>query len=140
MNNANEPSGIFAIDPVRVRVLRDAAKAAVSTASFRHVAGEIGISRSGLWQFLEGSTPHPRTYNRLLMWHVRQHESAGAGPDLDTVRSALDALLNGIPEPTRSLARTKILRAVAWGHREAGLNTPAWLSDARGGLDQWDGP
>lgn len=119
------------IDPT-VRIYREAAARAVEHWGLRPTARAVGMTAPGLQLFLDGSTPQQRTLKKLREWYLReQKKGAPGGPDLATIQSALDALLQGVPEPTRSRARAKLLRAAAWAYSEAGIEAPAWLTEAR---------
>ena len=81
--------------------IRAALEARALDHGLRRVAGEVGMSATGVRGVILGTTPHPGTLRRLRRWMAEHgagaredaHE-AGARPDfpwsLDEVRTALD--------------------------------------------------
>jgi len=61
--------------------LRDAASAYADSTSLRQAAREIGMSPTGLGNFLSGTEPYLPTIRKLHDWHERTRHALGASPD-----------------------------------------------------------
>lgn len=58
--------------------LRDAASAYVESTSLRQAAREIGMSPTGLGNFLSGTEPYLTTVRKLRDWHERSWPAMAA--------------------------------------------------------------
>lgn len=63
-----------------VAQVRGAVRSRVAQTSFRAVAGETGVSRSGLHGFVKGNYPQSRTWDKLKAWYDTQPPSHAAEP------------------------------------------------------------
>lgn len=85
-------------------VVRKLAAERVDGSSLRAVASEIGMSKSGLEDFLKGREPYTTTRPKLIAWHVRNRRP-GAEPSRDEIEVAVAVLRqhidSGGPESER---------------------------------------
>ena len=110
---------------VSVSRLREAAQARVAASSRRAVAREIGIYVRGLEVFLTGSTPHPKTLEKLLRWYREQIEEAEGPPVSGS--EALRVLLRALPAGERPHAAAEAAALLRTLHDRAGVPLPADL-------------
>ena len=111
------------------KLLRAAAADRVEATSLRGVAREIGISPPGLSYFLEGTSPHTRTLEKIRAWHHRQ--VGPNGTSAVTACTALFQLVAHLPHDERGAAIRMILTIVAALHRNRGTQGPPWLAALR---------
>lgn len=111
--------------PLRVDVLRATVQAAADARTLRVVAAEIGMSVGGLHAFLDGGQPRPSTFKKLHAWYLRHAAQAGAA-DEDLAAAAVDALLRGLREDEREIARGRLLETVRAIYMDAGVPPPPW--------------
>ena len=107
-------------------VLRKAVMRAVLATSLRQVARDVGMSPTGLDNFLVGlSEPYSQTRRKLESWYVRQSAASG---DItgETITAALAVLLDGISPDQAECARERIMDVVRTAHRDGGTQRPAW--------------
>ena len=52
----------------------------VDQTSLRAIADEIGVSKSGLYSFLQGREPYAKTRIKLSAWFMRQKHPDGGTP------------------------------------------------------------
>lgn len=125
---------------VPLDALRRAVGEAIGTRSLREVAGEIGISHTGLRGFLRGARPHQHTRLKLEHWltHVRAREVRELAPDY-TAPAGRDSYILALAL-TRSLAAqlgrdaadraargyADLLRRL---YHDAGREPPPWLDE-----------
>lgn len=76
--------------------LRAAVALHVRRSSRRRVAAEIGLSPRGVWKFLEGSKPHPKTRQKLERWYREVVAASRTGQDGLSPAEALHVLVGGI--------------------------------------------
>lgn len=62
---------------IDMSAIRKYAAERVDQTSFRAVADEIGMSKSGLQAFLQGREPYSTTRPKLIDWYVRSRHSGG---------------------------------------------------------------
>ena len=117
---------------VSVDAMRRAAAVAVEAASLRSVAADVGMSPTGLRQFLNGRAPYSATLRRLTAWYVRW-ELARAGFTPDVARAAVRVLLEAIPDAERDASSAALLAWLAEEHRRRRAEPPPWLEALRGG-------
>jgi len=110
---------------VSVSRLREAAQARVAASSRRAVAREIGVYVRGLEVFLAGSTPHPKTLEKLLRWYREQIEET-EGPPVSGPE-ALRVLLRALPAGERPQAAAETAALLRSLHDRAGVPLPADL-------------
>lgn len=115
------PSGRAPIEAIRA-----AAEAAVEATSLRSVAAQIGLSPTGLRNFLQGRSPYSATVRKLNAWYLKHAAQRHAFTD-EVVEAAFAVLLEGLPEEARPSAAQRVLGALDEGHREAHSRPPAWL-------------
>ena len=114
---------------IRMKLVRQAARQAVSAAGLRAVARDIGITAPGLTNFLLGTNPRPATQEKLVTWYLRQGaQGLSVGSDLAEV--ALGVLLERLPESdARKHTERAVLRALLRGHQRVRIAPPAWLCE-----------
>lgn len=132
---SGRPSGAVSAD-----ALRRAVEEAIGTRSLREVAGEIGISHTGLRGFLRGAHPHQHTRLKLERWltHVRAREIREHAPgyvapaERDSyalalaVTRALAAQLGRDAAARAAREYAELLRRL---YRDAGREPPSWLEE-----------
>jgi hypothetical protein len=109
-----------------VDVIREAARLAVEATSLRAVARAIGMSPMGLKHFLAGTRPYRATERKLIAWYVVYQTESG-GFSIETVRSSLEVLTEGIPIAQRERAQGRLLDEVRGVHEALGTRPPGWL-------------
>ncbi len=114
--------------PVSPERLRRAVIRAVLSTSLRQVARDVGMSPTGLDNYVLGITePYPKTRRKLEEWYVRS--AAGQeGISAVTAAAALTLLLDGIAPELVDRARERVVEAVRAAHREGGTSPPAWVA------------
>lgn len=112
---------------VPVDTLRAAARAAVDARKLRPVAKEVGVSPSGLTNFLDRKhDPQKRTLRKLAEWYLRQ-APVRAGLTEAELRGYLGLVFRNVPERARERGIERVLRLMAEVHRESGAPLPEWL-------------
>lgn len=122
-----EGRGASAADLERYRIALDDA---IALTSLRAVAREIGMSPSGLTNFLNGTHPYGRTLERVRNWYYSRAGVHQARPE--EIISALRRFVVTLPEPNTGVAR--LLAAVDESYQNAGMYVPAWVGAARARL------
>ncbi|HEX5724980.1 MAG TPA: hypothetical protein VFX98_05915 [Longimicrobiaceae bacterium] len=114
-----------------VEAIRHAAEEAVNAGSLRSVAASVGMSPTGLRQFLNGRTPYRATLRKLADWYLHyqlgRHEFSA-----ETARAGMFVLLEAVPEAHQAHARERLLDRLAEIHRDLRLRPPSWLARLRG--------
>lgn len=117
---------------VPLEVLRDFARTRAEAASIQKVADEMGIGRSTLHTFISrGTTPLPRVRRILALWYLDWVVTA---PDYDLARpyaSALEVLLEDVPEGQREGTFTVLLDGLEAGYAGGGEPPPRWVQTLR---------
>jgi transcriptional regulator with XRE-family HTH domain len=111
----------------QISAIRTAATRHVAETSLRHVAREIGMSPSGLSNFLQRvNTPYGKTRAKLLAWfsrsgwlHLDSSEAAA--------HAALSLLVNGLPAHGREDAQRGIVELIRRAHADHHSVAPNWL-------------
>ena len=121
---------------IPVEVLRRAVRERVAETSIRSVAGQTGMSATGLWRFLRGTEPYEKTQRRLQRWYVVQ-QAAAPRPDGDAVdegvaRAAIALLTRHIPPRRRAAHVRRLLDALA----DPGGREPGWIETLRAEADR----
>lgn len=89
----------------------------------------MGMSPTGLKNFLAGSEPYSATRQKLECWLVRERgETAWA--DLDSARAALGLLVRELPLSRQERSAGRIAAVLREEYGEARLPLPAWLEEA----------
>ena len=105
-----------------LEAIRAMLRECVGSQGLRRVAGQVGMSPSGLRQFMGGTNAALPTRDKVRAWCRRQVQG-----DRRTRREVLvDELLADSPAPLRAALRRTILALLADG--EAGASRPAGLS------------
>jgi len=107
--------------------IRNALRAAIERKTLRAVAIQVGMSPTGLREFVAGSRPYGKTREKVRAWFYRAAEMNALSPD-DAVRF-LRNFVGTLPEPDRGVAR--LLDSVESLYREAGMFAPAWVGRMR---------
>jgi len=107
--------------------IREALRIAIERKTLRFVAVQVGMSPTGLQQFVAGARPYGKTKERTRAWFYRQSEMNALAPD-DAVRF-LRQFVGTLPEPDRAIAR--LLDSVESLYREQGMYAPAWVNHVR---------
>lgn len=115
-------------------VLRHAAAEAETASSLRAVAREIGMSPTGLRNFIDGQTPYPSTRRKLNAWYTRYRLSRRVFTETEA-RAGLAVLLDAIPAAGFAKAAEGILDRLAEVHDEARVEAPGWLARLRASLE-----
>jgi DNA-binding phage protein len=129
--DAMTPSEQNSTRSAEVEHLRDSVAAHAGSTSLRRVAGEIGMSATGLKKFLQGTDPYFPTIRRLQTWYV-QHAAVESGHlQLEDASAAINVLLHDLAPRARQGMAGQMIEALARGYGGTGKDTPVWLSDLR---------
>ncbi|HEX6373854.1 MAG TPA: hypothetical protein VF006_33305 [Longimicrobium sp.] len=112
-----------------IRHLRDTVAARAENTSLRRVAGEIGMSPTGLKKFLQGTDPYSPTLRRLRSWYVQYAAVQSGEVQLEDASAAINVLLHDVAPAARRGMASRVIGALALGYKETGRDSPAWLSD-----------
>lgn len=108
--------------------IRDALRQAIAGATLRAVARRVGMSPTGLQEFVAGgSRPYGKTREKVRMWFYREAGFSSIAPD-DAAR-LLRRLVATLPEPDRGVAR--LLDTVESAYHESGMFSPEWVKRVR---------
>lgn len=112
--------------------LRAAVALRIRRSSRRRVAAEIGLSPRGLWKFLEGSRPHPKTRLKLERWY---REVIASRTDQDELSSAeaLHVLVGGISPEHYSEALAQLVDFVTGLYARFHASVPEEIQPAEAG-------
>lgn len=99
--------GSFGIEAIRGLVLRKNERQ-----SLRQLAGEIGISYTGLRFFLRGSKPQPETLRRLVAWYGGARSGLVEAVRLEDVRAAVTLIARHVQTSATPTLRRQRLEAV----------------------------
>jgi hypothetical protein len=118
------------IAPEELAEIQTALETAVSRSTLRGVAGELGMSPSGLTNLLEGARPYGKTVAKLREWYARR-------VGLDQVRPAtilhdLQQYVATLPSPECGVL--DVLAAIEHAHVQARRPVPAWVGRVRNEL------
>src|SRR5262245_56833561 len=95
--------------------IRDALRSAIARKTLRAVAIQVGMSPTGLQEFVAGSRPYGKTREKVRAWFYR--EAGSIAPDDAVV--LLRRLVGNLPEPDRGV--DQLLDSVESVYREAGM-------------------
>jgi transcriptional regulator with XRE-family HTH domain len=95
--------------------IRAALRRRAEETSLREVAREVGMSHRGLSLLIKGARPQSRTHKKLAQWYAGVLRSDASTLE---VGEALDVLMRGIPEESRSAARRRTVEFVTELYRE----------------------
>jgi hypothetical protein len=118
------------VDPGELERYRLALEAAIARTSLRTVAAAIGMSPTGLSEFIAGTRPYARTVERVRRWYQRY-----AGLDAvqsEEIAADLRRIVGTLPDPDNGVAN--LLEAVERSYRSAGLAPPDWVEQVRRGI------
>lgn len=128
-------------DSAEEATIRAAARRAVDERGGRQVAREVGVVPNNLDQFIRGSYPYPRTWDKLRAWMLRAGEGEASrtarGTDAEPVRAALEMLVQRIASPRQGDARARLVALLGEVAQEPGLPAPAWLVGLEGGAEAY---
>jgi hypothetical protein len=106
-------------------VLRESVRRAVAASSLRSVAAQIGVTHRTVGKLLGGTPPQEKTLRKLREWYVRHaaetHDVSG-----EAIAAALELLMDGLPEKSRSETEQVLLDVLRQAHRKAGTKPPEW--------------
>jgi len=102
---------------------RAALRQTIARSTLRAVAREVGMSPSGLQNFLDGSNPYGKTRERLRLWYFRE-VGFGSFPAEDAAY-ILRRLVGTLPAPDRGVAG--VLDAVDTAYQNEGMRAPEWV-------------
>jgi len=108
--------------------LREAVGAEVASRSLRHAARQVGMSPSGLSNFLDGTPPNGATSRKLERWLAVRAVPPGphsAGSALAVLR----VLTHELHPRRQPEARSRLLAVLERAYSAAGVH-PAWLDEA----------
>jgi hypothetical protein len=106
-----------------VPVAREMARLRVAETSLREVAGEIGMSPSGLRKFLDGSDPYGKTLGKLRAWVPRVRGLGDTSPEV--AENTIVALLRGLDDPHGGAA--ELIDFIADLHLRQNVDVPKWI-------------
>ena len=102
---------------------RWALRLAIEGSTLRAVAKEVGMSPSGLQNFLDGAAPYGKTKEKLRFWYFRR-----AGFNSYAVEDAayiLRRLVSSLPAPDHGVMA--VLDAVESSYQRVGMYPPDWV-------------
>src|SRR4051812_23255204 len=111
------------MDPEELERYKLALKAAIARSSLRAVAAAVGMSPTGLSEFIEGTRPYARTVERVRRWYQRHAGLDASRPE--EIASELRRIVGTLPDPDTGVAN--LLEAVERSYRSSGLTPPAWV-------------
>jgi hypothetical protein len=107
--------------------IRKALRSAIERKTLRAVALQVGMSPTGLQQFVAGASPYGKTREKVRAWFYRE---AGMNSIVtEEAAQLLRRLVGTIPEPDHGVRR--ILDTVEAAYREAGMYSPEWVRRVR---------
>jgi hypothetical protein len=107
--------------------IRDALRAAIERSTLRAVALRVGMSPTGLQEFVAGTRPYGKTREKVRSWFYR--EAGFSGIDDEEAAALLRRLVGTLPQPDGGVAR--LLDSVEAAYREAGMFSPEWVKRVR---------
>lgn len=107
--------------------IREALRFAIERASLRRVAAQVGMSPTGLQEFVDGTKPYGKTRAKVRAWFYR--EMASSNLAADDAAGALRRMVCTLPEPDRGVGR--LLDSVEAIYTEAGMYAPEWVGRVR---------
>jgi hypothetical protein len=113
------------------RVLRDE----VERSTLRAVAVRLGMSPTGLQNFLDGTNPYGKTREKVRAWFYREYGLNHLSPR--DAAMILRRIVGTLPAPEPTLL--KILEIVETGYAGQGMQAPRWISGVRMEVSDLDG-
>jgi hypothetical protein len=107
--------------------IRNALRVAIARNTLRAVALKVGMSPTGLQEFVAGSRPYGKTREKVRAWFYREAGLSSIAPD--EAAQLLRRLVGTLPEPDRGVAR--LLDSVESAYWEAGMFSPDWVKRVR---------
>jgi hypothetical protein len=102
---------------------RAAVRQAIARSTLRAVARDVGMSPSGLQNFLNGSNPYGKTRERLRLWYFR--EAGFSSFPVEDAAYILRRLVGTLPSPDYGVAG--LLDAVDIAYQREGMCAPEWV-------------
>jgi hypothetical protein len=97
--------------------IREALRSAIERKTLRAVALQVGMSPTGLQQFVAGASPYGKTREKVRAWFYR--EAGMSSIVTEEAAQLLRRLVGTIPEPDHGVRW--ILDTVEAAYREAGM-------------------
>jgi hypothetical protein len=110
--------------------IRTALRSAIERLTLRAVAVQVGMSPTGLHQFVAGASPYGKTRQKVRAWYYRE-AGFGAIPPEDALL-LLRRMVGTLPEPDSGVAL--LLCCVEDAYVAAGMFAPGWVAKARTAL------
>lgn len=110
---------------------RQAVRLAIAGSTLRAVAREIGMSPSGLQNFLDGAAPYGKTKEKLRFWYFRR--AGFSNYAVEDAAYILRRLVSSLPAPDHGVVA--VLDAVESSYQRAGMYPPEWVRLMRHQLD-----
>lgn len=107
--------------------LRSALADAVAQSSLRAVARAVGMSPTGLTNFLDGTQPYGPTVERLRQWYYVMAGVHQIPPA--QIATMLRRFVRTLPQPDTGV--TNVLAAVEISYHDAGMFPPEWVHKVR---------
>jgi len=108
--------------------IREALSIAIERHTLRFIASQVGMSPTGLQQFVAGSNrPYGKTKRKVRAWFYSQAAMDALTPD-EAVR-LLRRFVITLAEPDRAIGR--LLDSVESLYREQGMFAPNWVGRVR---------
>jgi hypothetical protein len=104
-------------------ILRDE----VEHSTLRLVASRVGMSPTGLQNFLDGTKPYGKTREKVRAWFYREYGINHLSSHDATM--LLQRIVGTLPAPEPTLL--KILEVVEAGYAGQGVQAPRWISGVR---------
>lgn len=116
---------------VPIERIREAAAFAIEATSLRKAAKEIGLSPSGLKDFVEHERqPYKSTRKKLYEWYLKHGRHYGATHP-DVAGAAIEILAQDAPEARRPKIETAFIDAAEAIYGAEKLPPPAWIAALR---------
>jgi hypothetical protein len=111
------------VEPPEYERYRLALRDAIARSTLRAVAKSVGMSPTGLQNFLDGTNPYGKTRERLRFWYFR--EAGFSSYAVEDAAYILRRLVGTLPAPDHGVA--DLLAAVEGAYRRAGMMAPGWV-------------
>jgi hypothetical protein len=117
---------------VPLEVVREFARSQSELSALRTMAEDAGVGRSTLHKFITaGTMPHPRVRRLLALWYLRRLSGVEELELVRPYRSALEVLIDDVPEPSRQRVTMNVLESIEQGYTSLGEEAPLWVSVLR---------
>lgn len=107
--------------------IRNALRFAIERKSLRAVAAQVGMSPTGLQEFVDGANPYGKTRAKVRTWFYRETGLNNLAPD--DAEAILRRLVCTLPEPDRGVRR--LLDSVEAAYIDEGMGAPDWVRRIR---------